>query len=147
MISISKLSDLAPNSGKALIENFPTKIGRQQLDQFLALSGDANPIHAPGISSQTVIPANLLISLIPAVLQSHIEFASQIQCFTVGYRNIKFKRQIGLNDELFLSITMGKIRLKANAAYVDYEFRFDTKASRTAAAQGIMSDYCIQSPL
>ena len=146
MILISNLSELAPYSGQSLIEKMPLDISRHQLEQFLALSGDSNPIHMVDGSSQPVIPANLLISIIPSILQSHIEFASEIQCFTVGYRDVRFKKKIRLKDEVWLSIKLKKIKIHSDAAYIDYQFRFDVKEDESAAAQGIMSDYCILKP-
>lgn len=143
MIEISALSQLASYSGKLLVEHWPTKIKHQQLDQYLKLSRDSNPIHLSGATSNAIVPANLLLSIIPSVLQSHIEFAFHIQCFTVGYRDVKFRRQIELEDKIFVSIKLAKVKLISDAAYVDYEFRIDAANSRATAMRGVMSDFCV----
>ena len=146
MIFISTPSELAPYSGQSLIEKMSIDIGSTQLEQFLAFSVDTNPIHMVGGSSQPVVPANLLISIIPSILQSHINFANEIQCFTVGYRDVQFKKQIRLEDEVLLSIKLKKVRVISDGAYVDYEFLFEQKDDNSVAAKGTMSDFCISKP-
>lgn len=146
MIEVSAISELKTYSGTSLVCRLPIKIHRHQLEQYLSLSNDSNPIHSPEFSQHPVIPANLLISIIPSVLQSHIQFANQIQCYTVGYRNIRFRQRIGLEDEIFLSIKIGKIKLTSGSAHVDYEFRFNTETGQMASTQGVMSDFYVPKP-
>ncbi len=65
MILMTTPTELAPYSGQSLIENLPLDISRLQLEQYLAFSGDVNPIHVDDGPSQPVVPANLLVSIIP----------------------------------------------------------------------------------
>ena len=144
MIQISTLAELEPYSGQSLVKKLPLCTSRQQLEQFLSFSGDVNPIHFLDRSSQPVIPANLLISLIPASLQAHIQFGTEIKCFTVGYRSVRFRKQIKLEEDVLLSVKLKAIKILTDRAHIDYAFRFEKKDDGSTAAEGIMSDFCMQ---
>lgn len=142
MIHITTLSQLKQHETVSLIDCLPLNISQQQLDDYLTFSRDTNPMHvAANGSSKAIVPANLLISIIPSILQAHIRFGEHIQCHTVGYRDVRFRRQIVVDDEIFLAVKFSKIKLQTDNAYVDYQFKYTSTATGPTSAAGVMSDF------
>ena len=90
MISVSKAAELADHVGDTVKSSETVVIRDTIIDAFNTISEDRQWIHGVGAAPR-IVPANLLISLIPRLLQNCIEVSVFSRCLTVKYENIRFK--------------------------------------------------------
>lgn len=92
-------------------------VGKADLEAFTALSEDQSQIHSAD-SEAPVIPGNLLIALLPAMLQSAIQVKAFDHCKTVTLDKVRFYESVGLNEPLQLSIQLLKVRTHGRNTFV-----------------------------
>lgn len=83
-------------------------ITRDMIDQFISISQDQQSIHTRSI--EPVAPANLLISLLPQLLQQAIKVDIFDECVTCGYTRIRFRRPVIENEFVELHGYIKKVR-------------------------------------
>jgi len=117
MISVSKAADLAEYVGKVVNSRETVVIGDSTIDAFNAVSKDRQWIHGVGATPR-IVPANLLISLIPRLLQDCIEVEAFSRCLTVKYENIRFKSPVVSGDTVGLSAVVTDVRTRFDNTFV-----------------------------
>lgn len=109
-------------------------VGKADLETFTALSGDQSSIHCAD-SESPVVPGNLLIALLPAMLQSGVQVKTFDHCKTVTLEKVRFYRSVGLNEPLRLSIQLLRVRTRGNKTFVATELTL----SRLKDTQNILT--------
>ena len=94
------------------------KITQSMIDRFISLSGDKQPIHSETFSTRVIVPGNLLISLIPQLLQSLFAVQQTGYCYTAKYSQIRFLRTVHANDSIRIEVTFKSARERNDKVWV-----------------------------
>ncbi len=117
MISVSKAAELVDHVGDAVKSSETVVIRDTMIDAFNTISEDRQWIHGAGAAPR-IVPANLLISLIPRLLQNCIEVSVFSRCLTVKYENIRFKSPVVAGDTVGLSVVVTDVRTRFDNTFV-----------------------------
>ena len=117
MISVSMATDLAAHVGETVKSRETVVIGDSMIDAFNAISADRQWIHGAGAAPR-IVPANLLISLIPRLLQDCIVVDVFSRCLTVKYENIRFRSPVVAGDTIGLSANVTEVRTRFDNTFV-----------------------------
>lgn len=119
MIRARNAVGLKPYIGQTIVCPRPVCVSIEILREFLQISGDVQLIHNPKRRHAAVVPANLVLSLIPQSLQSGIRVDEFTECMTVSYKKIRFFHVIHPESTLLLSATLTSVRQLDGAYFVD----------------------------
>ena len=122
----------------------PVPIDKQMLDHFLMLSGDRNPLHTHSLGSKPVIPGNLLLCLLPQMVQSRLRLPADHQLYTVKYDKVRFKSPLTIDCNLNVSIKIQSTRSMMAGIYVTYKFDYFSGSSEVPSAMGQFSDCYVE---
>ncbi|MDO6462021.1 hypothetical protein Q4485_15020 [Granulosicoccaceae sp. 1_MG-2023] len=119
MICLSEADALASLLGRDLHCPKPLCASHAALSAFLAVSQDRQPIHDP--AGEALVPANLLLSLLPCVLQSALQVGGHSACYTVGYDRIRFRRPVRAGQVLQVRFSVQQVRRRAGGVYASLD--------------------------
>lgn len=109
-------------------------VGKADLEAFTTVSEDRSLIHSTDAASP-VVPGNLLIALLPAMLQSGLQVKTFDHCKTVTLDKVRFYESVGLDEPLQLNIQLLKVRTRGNNTFVVTEMALN----RVKDAQKILT--------
>jgi|GEM_PF-5653667 len=109
-------------------------VDRAMLQAFLDISLDRSSLHLPE-SSKPIIPGNLLISLLPAMLQSGLIIHEDNSCKTVALNNTRFYNSVTVDQFLELEFVLKSIRKRQNQYFVCTELRLRCEGKRVLSAE------------
>lgn len=144
MINVADIQQLNKLSGSTIVTRYPVEIKQPMLVDFLTLSGDKNTLHQSDAVSKIVVPGNMLLCLLPGILQANIQLPTRYQLYTVGYERVRFRSNVHIEDELSASIEISSTRIQKNGIYLTYQFSFFTGESVRPSVEGNFSDYYIR---
>lgn len=99
------------------------------IDDFCALSGDHQWIHqSADCQHQThqkssIAPGNLLLSLLPKMIQSIFSVSDFSQCLTAKYSRVNFRRPVYCGDDIELALTIENVTERAEKTFVEMRCR------------------------
>ncbi|MEW6641411.1 MAG: MaoC/PaaZ C-terminal domain-containing protein [Pseudomonadota bacterium] len=108
-LHVAHASDLAAHVGAVLPASDAFAVTQDEINRFVALSGDRQWIHCdvaraatelPG--GRTLVPGNLLLALLPRRLQQVYAVVHFARCLTAGYREIRFRQPVATGAQLVL---------------------------------------------
>ncbi len=140
MIRVRNASELKPYIGKTFVCSKPVCVSFETLKEFLQISGDVQLIHNPERKHLAVVPANLVLSLIPQSLQSGIRVDDFTECMTVGFKKIRFLHVIHPESTLLLSATLTSVRQLDGAYFVDTTMQLRKEKARDVVVSLIQTD-------
>ncbi len=117
MISVHKADDLLHHLDKLTHCSHQRSVTDHMLEAFTAISQDNPSIHRVD-AGFTVIPGNLLISLMPAMLQSGLRVEKFDHCKTVAIAKVRFINSAGLNEQLSLQFKVTQVRRMRENCFV-----------------------------
>ena len=117
MISVSSASQLSKYIGKEVTSQGQVVISGSMIESFVEISRDRQWIHQASAAPR-IVPANLLISLIPRLLQGCLEVKFFSRCLTVKYENIRFKRSVVAGDTIALHAVLTEVRSRFDHTFV-----------------------------
>ena len=117
MIKISAPSELANHIGDGFKSRESLLVLDELIEAFLEISGDRQSIHTAE-AEERIVPGNLLISLIPRLLQSCLSVSDFERCVTVKYSEIRFKSPLIAGERLTLSGQIFDVRERAGDTFV-----------------------------
>lgn len=144
MINIADIQQLNELSGSSIVTRYLVEITQPMLVDFLTLSGDKNTLHQSDAVSKPVVPGNMLLCLLPRILQANIQLPTQYQLYTVGYERVRFRSNVHIGDKLSASIEILSTRVQKNGIYLTYQFSFFTGESVRSSVEGKFSDYYVK---
>ncbi len=97
------------------------QISAERLEAFIKVSEDDKAIHRLGENHKAIVPANLLLSIIPSMLQSGLEVQYFDHCYTVAYRDVRFIQTVNNGQDLRLSYTISSVRRRADNYFVELQ--------------------------
>ena len=108
----------------------PLHVSTELLSAFLAISDDRQAMHEAG--EEAVVPANLLLALLPAVVQSGIRVGRFSRCFTVAYERVRFRRPVQPGDVLHAYVQVNGVRQRSASTFVSLAITLKTCDGETA---------------
>ena len=117
MISVSAASELAAFVGEEVTSRDQVVISDSMVDAFVAISNDRQWIHGTDAVPR-IVPANLLISLIPRLLQDCVSVEVFSRCLTVKYENIRFRSPVVAGDTVGLRAVLTEVRTRFDNTFV-----------------------------
>ncbi|MEE2689073.1 MAG: MaoC family dehydratase [Pseudomonadota bacterium] len=117
MISVLSALELSEHIGKEVISQRQLVISGSMIEAFVKISKDQQWIHQASAAPR-IVPANLLISLIPRLLQACLEVKLFSRCLTVKYENIRFKRPVVAGDTIELHMVLTEVRARFDQTFV-----------------------------
>jgi len=109
MIDIEHIEGLYDNLGEQHRCPLVRTIEKPLVMSFCEISQDNSKIHNPD-TTNFVTPGNLLISLLPSMLQSGLKIRHYKQCKTASLSNARFYQSVGLGQALVLDYRLIKLR-------------------------------------
>lgn len=117
MIRVGRARELAQASTAWQHCPLQRAVDRDTLAAFLAISRDCAPLHDPD-SDAPVVPGNLLLALLPSLLQSGLVVERAERCLTVALNRIKFSQPVSLEQPLGLRYQLREVRARGDATFV-----------------------------
>jgi acyl dehydratase len=117
MIMVPIPSDLASHIGDEFKSVENVLVSHELIDAFLEVSGDRQSIHTTE-AEERIVPGNLLISLIPRLLQSCLSVGGFERCVTVQYSEIRFKSPLIAGEYLTLSGQISDVRKRSGNVFL-----------------------------
>jgi acyl dehydratase len=117
MIKVSIPSNLPSHIGDKFKSVENVLVSHELIDAFLEVSGDRQSIHTTE-AEERIVPGNLLISLIPRLLQSCLSVDGFERCVTVKYSEIRFKSPLIAGEYLTLSGQISDVRERSGNVFL-----------------------------
>ena len=143
MIRVAKARELSAYIDVETVCPETVSIDVDRLQAFLAVSGDRQAIHLPVADRAAVIPANLLLAVSPAALQSGVQVSAFKACFTAGYRKIRFLETVTVGQAMELYYTISSVRHLRRKTYVVLRLELRDKSSAQKLAEFWQTDVYI----
>ncbi|MEM7207512.1 MAG: MaoC family dehydratase [Pseudomonadota bacterium] len=110
MIEVQSPQELIALTKESPLASGELEVSQTMINAFVALCGDKQSIHQANHSSPAVVPGNLLIALIPGLLQSLFTIRQTSHCYTAKYNKIRFLEPIYANDSIRLAVSFKSAR-------------------------------------
>ncbi len=101
-------------------------VTQDEVDRFVALTGDRNWIHTDVVRAtrelsggKTIVPGQLLLALVPALLQEIYAVTGSEQGQVAAFRAVRFRRAVHPGDELRLRARLTLVRQRVRFVQVD----------------------------
>jgi len=117
MIKVSAPSELASYIGDEFKSTENVLASHELIEAYLGVSGDRQSIHTAE-AEERIVPGNLLISLIPRLLQSCLSLGDFERCVTVKYSEIRFKSPLIAGEHLTLFGQISNVRVRWSDVFV-----------------------------
>jgi len=117
MIKVSAPSELASYIGDDFKSTENVLASHELIEAFLVVSEDRQSIHTAE-AEERIVPGNLLISLIPRLLQSCLSVGDFERCVTVKYSEIRFKSALIAGEHLTLFGQISNVRVRWSDVFV-----------------------------
>lgn len=114
-------------------------VDRSTLGAFVHISQDKSDIHT--IDNATpVLPANLLLSLLPSMLQSGLVVKQFSTCKTVSFRDFRFEQSVTVDQPLVLYFEVLKVRRLKQNCFVSSSLTLKLLETKSAILTGKQTD-------
>ncbi len=97
-------------------------------------------MHIPDSKGYAVVPANLLLSMLPLALQSGLKVTTFSRCFTVSYQQVKFRKMVISDQEVKLFYRVRSVRSLGGKTFVQMELELKDKMSSELMLELTVSD-------
>ena len=103
--------------GRSITSAHTVLVTQALIDKFCAISGDHQWIHEKSDES-TIVPGNLLIALIPQLIQTAIYVETYSRCVSAGYQRVKFLRPVHADQSIGLTVSVVNIKQRREKTFV-----------------------------
>jgi acyl dehydratase len=122
--------DLAPGRWRAVTQD--------EIDRFVALTGDRNWIHSDAAraarelpAGKTVVPGQLLLALVPGLLQEIYVVTGGAQGHAAAIRSVRFRRAVHPGEAFRLRARLTRVRPHPRFVQVDVACDLETASGQT----------------
>lgn len=121
MIDVNDAKSLKAHIGE-VIAGPPIQMTDTMVDDFIALSGDGNAIHAQGARPRTV-PGNLLVMMVPKTVQACVRVAGA-RAVAASLEKIRFPASLPVNATVYPSVCIESVRTQSGGVFVTMDVVF-----------------------
>jgi len=132
LLRVACARELAAFVGTELAPGRWRFVTQEEIDAFLALTGDRNWIHcdtgrAAGelAGGRTIVPGQLLLALIPGLLQEIYLVTEACQAYAVALNRVRFRHMLHPGDMFRLSARLDKVSERQSFIQVDASCRLE----------------------
>jgi acyl dehydratase len=111
---------------KALAPGRWRSVTQDEVNRFIELTGDRNWVHTDTQRAareldggSTIVPGQLLLALVPALLQEVYAVADAVQSRAVALRAVRFRRAVHPGDAFRLRARLTRVEKRARFVQVD----------------------------
>ena len=115
MIDVRDAKSLKAHIGE-VISGPVVQITDAMVDDFIALSGDGNAIHAQGAQPRTV-PGNLLVVMVPKTVQACVRVAGA-RAVAASLEKVRFPHSLPVNGTVHSSVCIETVRVQGDGVFV-----------------------------
>lgn len=126
IVRVARAADLAAYVGVDLRPGGWRTVTQDEVDRFVTLTGDANWIHTDVARAareleggRTVVPGQLLLALVPALLQEVCVVASGAGSHEAGLRAVRFRHAVHPGDAVRLRARLTLVARRPRFVQVD----------------------------
>lgn len=137
-LRVAHALDLAASVDIALPPSAWTRVTQLQIDQFVALTNDANWIHTDAdrvarayAGAATIVPGQLLLSLLPGLLRE-IYIVEKGRGLVAGLRAVRFRTAVHPGDEFRLHARLTRVQQQPAFVQVETACRLELRNGRSA---------------
>lgn len=109
------------------------------VDDFIALSGDANPIHARSAMPRTV-PGNLLVVMVPRVVQACI-CVTGARAVAASLEKVRFPASLLVNARVSPTCCIARVRAQGAGVFVTTDVVFKDADAQTVMTARTLDHY------
>jgi len=139
IVRVARAADLAPSVGVDLAPSRWRVVTQDDVDRFVALTGDANWIHTDVARAareldggRTVVPGQLLLALVPALLQEVCVVASGAGSREAGLSAVRFRHAVHPGDAVRLCARLTLVARRPRFVQVDAACDLELASGRRA---------------
>ncbi len=119
-ITLSTPQQLSSLCGRAIPTEMTIPITQTLIDGFCAISGDHQAIHkATGEVGLSIAPGNLLVTLIPRLVQSAFTVQTYEKCLIAKYRSVRFLRPVFVGESIGMRLFVDKVKTLNDKTWVE----------------------------
>jgi acyl dehydratase len=145
-LRVERAIDLAAFVGRGFPPGSWQGVTQDQIDRFASLTGDRNWIHTDVARAarelregRTIVPGQLLLSLLPALLDEIYVVTGAGNSRVAGLRAVRFRQPICCGDEFRLHAQLTLVRQRPRFVQVDTDCRLELR-SRSPAVTAQRTD-------
>lgn len=125
-LRVANAIELVAHLGRDFAPSRWLAVTQDEINRFVALTGDRNWIHTdvaraarelPG--AMTIVPGQLLLALVPGLLQETYQVTGSEQGQAATIRNVRFRRAIHPGDAFRLRVRLTLVRQRQRFVQVD----------------------------
>jgi acyl dehydratase len=124
-VRVTSPMNLAALVGTEFVPGHWRSITQGEVDRFIELTGDRNWIHTDTqraereLDGQTIVPGQLLLSLIPTLLQQAYVVTDAVQSRAAGMHSVRFRRAVHPGDAFRLRAKLTRVEKRSRFVQVD----------------------------
>lgn len=125
-LRVASANDLAANVGREFAPGRWRAVTQDEIDRFVALTGDRNWIHTDTARAarelpegRTIVPGQLLLALVPKLLQEAYAVTGGVQGQVAAIRVVRFRRTVHPGDAFRLRARLTLVRKHSRFVQVD----------------------------
>lgn len=125
-LRVTSAIELATHLDRDLAPGRWLAVTQEEIDRFVALTGDRNWIHTDVVRAarelpdvKTIVPGQLLLALVPGLLQDTYQVTGFEQGQAATIRNVRFRRAVHPGDAFRLRARLTLVRQRQRFVQVD----------------------------
>lgn len=137
-LRVADAIELAPMVGRDFAPGRWIAVTQDEIDRFVALTGDQNWIHTDVAraarelpETKTIVPGQLLLALIPKLLQELYAVTGGAQGREAAIRAVRFRRAVHPGDMFRLRARLTLVRQHPRFVQVDASCDLESTAAQT----------------
>lgn len=137
-LRVARAIELAAAVGRDFAPGRWIAVTQDEIDRFAALTGDRNWIHTDAARAarelpegKTIVPGQLLLALIPKLLQEMYAVTGGAQGRVAAIRAVRFRRAVHPGDMFRLRARLTLVRQHPRFVQVDASCDFESAAAQT----------------
>lgn len=136
-LRVASAIELAAVVGRDLAPGQWLAVTQDEIDRFVALTGDRNWIHTdvaraarelPG--AKTIVPGQLLVALVPGLLQDTYQVTGSEQGQAATIRNVRFRLAVHPGDAFRLCARLTLVKQRQRFVQVDTACHLELKSGQ-----------------
>lgn len=139
VLHVARAADLAAHVGVDLAPGRWRVVTQEEVDRFVALTGDRNWIHTDAVRAareldhgRTVVPGQLLLALVPALLQEVCVVAAAAGSREAALRAVRFRHAVHPGDAMRLRARLTLVARRPRFVQVDAECDLELASGQRA---------------
>jgi acyl dehydratase len=138
-LRVAQAIDLAAFVGTELAPGRWRSVAQDEIDRFVALTGDRNWIHTDREraareleGAATIVPGQLLLAMVPALLHEAYVVTGAVQSRAAALRAVRFRRPVQPGDRFRLRARLTLVRQRPRFVQVDAACGLELDSGRLA---------------